>query len=732
MVRFKFFGFILLSCLLLIGLPVKTDAQKSSVLLSDSSALVNPVAAQRMLLRVLGKKNADRFVFKYESSLAGNSAYKVEAVRGKVVVTGNSTEALCRGCYDYLKNGCQSIVCWSGSRIHIPEQLPNYRHEVQSPYRYHYYFNIVTHGYTTAYWDWPRWEKEIDWMALHGLNMPLIEGAHEAILYRVFKKMGLTDGEIAHFFTGPAHFPWNQMGNIVGWDGNIPNSYWKKQVALTHRIVNRMKELGMHPIVPAFAGFVPEGIKRLNPDIALRQLKWNGFGQKYQASILPPDSKLFREIGSLYVREWEKEFGKNKFYLADSFNEMEVPLSADSTKALNELSLFGNSVYQSIKEGDPNAVWVMQGWTFPCFKLNGKLFWTPERLNALCSKVPDDKLMILDLANEYNRLEWNIDPSWKMYHGFFGKMWIYSFIPNMGGDVGLNGRLDLYASMPCEALNYAGKKNLTGFGFAPEGIENNEAVYELLSDVGWSASPIDINDWVAGYCRARYGCASARMLSAWKLFLKSCYGSFADHPRYRYQFRPSEDYAETVNSSPEFTKGVKLFLDCSGECSASRLYQNDAIEFAVQYLSLVVDRKLVACEKNPRDTVSFKGAMDLLDQMDRLMASHPLNRLDRWVNYARKWGDNPQEANYYEANAKRLVTTWGGEVNDYSVRTWSGMIKDYYKVRWLKYQSSVDSGYKDRLKVWEEQWIRKPWKSSSIEFKNPVEQIKWLLQKYPE
>lgn len=28
--------------------------------------------------------------------------------------------------------------------------------------------------------------------------------------------------------------------------------------------------------------------------------------------------------------------------------------------------------------------------------------------------------------------------------------------------------------------------NLVGFGSAPEGLENNEVVYELLADMGWT------------------------------------------------------------------------------------------------------------------------------------------------------------------------------------------------------------------------------------------------------
>ncbi len=30
-------------------------------------------------------------------------------------------------------------------------------------YSYRYYLNTVTFGYSTAWWDWARWEREIDW-----------------------------------------------------------------------------------------------------------------------------------------------------------------------------------------------------------------------------------------------------------------------------------------------------------------------------------------------------------------------------------------------------------------------------------------------------------------------------------------------------------------------------------------------------------------------------------------
>ena len=711
-----------------------------SLLLSANIYCQNNAAgeAKDVLARTLGNKNAGKFLLKLNQDDNSNGNYSVKTEKGRVIVEGNSAVALCRGAYDYLRNACGSIVSWSGSRINIPSKLPVYSNTVSSPYKYHYYFNVVTHGYTMPYWEWPRWQKELDWMALHGIDMPLMSGAYEAILYRVFKKLGLTDNEIDSYFTGPAYFPWNRMGNITGWDGPLPKSFFPKQIALFHKILKRTKQLGMNPIIPAFAGFVPEGIRRLYPDEKLRELKWGGFDKKYQAYILAPGSGLFVKIGKEFIEEWEKEFGKGEYYLADSFNEMEVPLSEDKETALKELAGFGQSVYSSIKQANPEAVWVMQGWTFPYQRdAKGNLFWTPERLNALVSKVPDDKLLILDMANEYNRLWWKSEPSWKIYPGFFGKQWVYSFIPNMGGKVPFNGRLDLYATMPIEALNYENKKNLAGFGFAPEGIENNEIIYELLSDMGWRNNAIQLDKWIDGYCRSRYGKFPAEMKKAYDYFNKSCFGSFTDHPRFEYQLNPKRKGGETVNKSPEFGKGVDEFLKCSNQFKDNKLYLYDAIQFVAQYLGLKADEKLneFKSAKGEKDYKLLDESLEIMASIDRLLESHPDMKLSRWVEYARNFGSTGKEKDYYEADAKRLLTTWGGKINnyeidDYAAKTWSGLIRDYYIPRIKQYFYAQKNNSKFDLEKWEEEWIHKKGISKIAPYANPLEEAVRLFKKY--
>ena len=52
-------------------------------------------------------------------------------------------------------------------------------------FRYIHQPNVCTFGYTTQWWNWTRWESYLDWMALHGFNLPMLPLAHEAVLQRV-------------------------------------------------------------------------------------------------------------------------------------------------------------------------------------------------------------------------------------------------------------------------------------------------------------------------------------------------------------------------------------------------------------------------------------------------------------------------------------------------------------------------------------------------------------------
>ena len=76
---------------------------------------------------------------------------------------------------------------------------------------------------------------------------------------------------------------------------------------------------------------------------------------------------------------------------------------------------------------------------------------------------------------------------------------------------------------------------------------------------------------------------------------------------------------------------------------------------------------------------------DLLFDLDALNSHHPHATLAQWLGQARDLGRSAAVKDYYEMKARRLITTWGGSLNDYACRNWSGLMGDYYAKRWQYY-----------------------------------------------
>lgn len=99
--------------------------------------------------------------------------------------------------------------------------------------------------------------------------------------------MGLNQSDIVDYFTGPAFLPWHRMGNINEWAGPLPQAWIESQKELQILVLRRMREFGMDPVLPAFAGHVPKTISKLYPNASISQLAdWAGFPGTYFLSII--------------------------------------------------------------------------------------------------------------------------------------------------------------------------------------------------------------------------------------------------------------------------------------------------------------------------------------------------------------------------------------------------------------------------------------------------------------
>ncbi len=644
---------------------------------------------------------------------SGSLDFFTTEVRGGVLkITATSPTAACRAFYDYVTENHYGMSTWSVNNIKLPRQLKDAPlKRVDCNVKYRYYLNPCTFCYTTPYWTWKEWEQELDRMALHGVNLALSYTGFEAIFYRVWKKLGLTDEEINAFVTGPAHLTWSRIGNMSQLDGGLSQEYYKHTIELQHKILARMEELGMTPIFASFAGFVPDGIKRLYPDVKLRKAGWSSRAP-FVSNYLSADTDLFKKIAGMYFKEREMEFGKGRFFQANSFNEMKAPFAPKGTQErFNQIAAYGKAMYESIVEFVPDGVWVLGGWMFG----HSRKIWDPESMRAMFSQVPDEGFMLLDLAEDFNHDIWENEPTWNYAPAVYGKPWVYSTVPNFGGRTAPAGNLEFYLNGHLDALQSPNKGNMVGIGTAPEGVENNEVVYELIFDAPWSSKKRDIKERLRDYSLSRYGAYPQELDKFWEGMLKSAHRFSTSQGVYRIQKRPYAQRGGRYELTPEYFKAIEAFIEASATLGKNEEYKKDLALWAGFYAfgkaDLIAD-EIERCYKMgdmAGATALRKRFRQAMLAADSFFDANPIVRLERWINFARNFGSTAEEKDKFEINARRIVTIWGpgrGRVylNDYAAKIWSGLIRDYYLPRVENYFDARENGEKFNFNAWEHQF----------------------------
>ncbi|KAL5544366.1 hypothetical protein UlMin_008150, partial [Ulmus minor] len=351
------------------------------------------LAAARGVLRRLLPSHSSSFEFQIVSKeqCGGSSCFIIENhpsfhKRGnpEILIAGVTGVEILSGLHWYFKNWCRLHISWDktgGAQLFsVPKAglLPRVEESgilVQRPIPWSYYQNAVTSSYTFAWWDWKRWEKEIDWMALQGINLPLAFTGQEAIWQKVFQRFNLSQSDLDDFFGGPAFLAWSRMGNLHGWGGPLPQSWLDQQLVLQKKILTRMHELGMTPVLPAFSGNVPAALKFRYPLAKITRLG-NWFTVESDARwcctyLLDATDPLFIEIGRAFIKQQLKEYGKTShIYNCDTFDENTPP--DDDPEYISSL---GTAIFRGMQSGDDNAVWLMQGWLF-----SYDPFWRPPQM----------------------------------------------------------------------------------------------------------------------------------------------------------------------------------------------------------------------------------------------------------------------------------------------------------------------------------------------------------------
>lgn len=648
----------------------------SPVALHAESGKPSP-AAQALVSRLLGKDNAAKIRCELYSSK--DEGYTITTLGDTLILRASTIPALGAALNDWMRHEAKLQLSWTGENLQLPSELPLPKEPRSArctlPYRVAY--NFCTFGYTMPWWQWDKWERELDFLTLMGVNMPLAMIGHEIVWSKVLPQIGMSKDQVLEFLCDPSYFPWQFMANIERWKHPLPESWLSSRFELAKKIYDRMRELGMTPIAPGFTGYIPTDLKELHPDadIFLKR-EWFGFSKTAQ---LNPTDPLFSKISKLFVKEQHALFGEVHWYACDVFHESKPP--SDDPAYLESV---GKGMIKALKEADPKAKIAMQTWSL---------------YEHIVKAIPKDDILLLDL-----------DGRRKSYWGY---PYVSGVIHNFGGRVFLGGRLEK-SLMFDEHATRKDFDNCQGLGVFCEGSYNNSPIYMAAMEGAFrtKGSNNDPEKWITDWAKARYGIrkdSAGHALKAWKESLQHIYHKsssasyqsgetpFCMRPTLsgRYSSPSAGSFSRSYNPK-ELWQGVKDLAKDADTLKGLDTYQYDLVDWTRQALAdlgVILHKEMLNAYKagdNKLFEAKASAFMELGRDLDSLLDTRAEFRLGTWISEARAWGKTKEEQDIYESSARQHVTLWGPntqrQVNfDYSNRVWSGLISSFYLPRWEIY-----------------------------------------------
>ena len=659
-----------------------------------------------VVTRLFGEQYVDWFEYELKDKDAEKDFFEISDHNGKIHIAGNEGLSLTSGLYYYLKNYENVLVTEVEVQGDLGDAPEPVNASAQNPlrkenlYDIRYAYNYCTNSYTMAFFGEDEWQRELDWLALNGVNLILDLNGQEAVWHNFLKKAGYTDEQAKDWIAGPAYYAWQFMSNLETINGPVNNDWIEARLDLARKNQYKMRVLGMDPVLQAFSGEVPTNIRTIDPDIdVVEQAPWSAFDRPSMIRTVSEDYQKYAKM--FYDAQREVLGSDSPYYATDPFHE-------GGTVADMSLEDIGLTLFNTLRNHNKDAVWVVQSWNLD---------------RRTISKIPyDDKqkgLLVLDLNADQ-------DPRYHLYNEFDGTPWVWCVLDNYGGKHGIQAELETIARQYSNV--YQKTNHLTGIGMTPEGSRLNTVQYDLLFEIGWENGDIDLSTWLDRYVERRYGIKDSKEIpnaqAAWDILQKTVYRSnkpevFAG-PDTIINFSPRFGITELwpwgrevapIYDQKQFEEAAELLMEDYDKLKDNKGFQFDAADMVREYLSntaMQYYQKFTKAYKD-NDRVAFDyyadRFMSVIDLTDQVLGTHEEFLVGSWIQKAKDLGVeynlDDHGRDMVERNARALITTWGtyrmseqefshegttmwggGVLVDYANRQYAGLTKDYYGKRW--------------------------------------------------
>lgn len=661
--------------------------------------------------RTIGEKYIEQFDLRLDRRLK-EEYFSVASLRGKILLTSNSGLGLASAFNCYLKEVCNCHVSRFGKQVDLPHNLPQVNGKIdrKTECKYRYAYNYCTHSYSMAFWTRDQWQKEIDFLAMNGVNLVLDILGMEEVYRRFLTKLGYRHREIKNFLVGPAYYAWFYMSNICSLGGPIHDDFFYEKCEMARENHRRMQVLGMNVVLQAYTGIVPRDIQKKDREVpVIEQGKWKGIERPL---IVSPDSVHYVKYAKLFYECQKEVFGDITHFFAGDVCHEGGKLNKKSAK-----ESFSN-VMESMLSFDKDAMWVVQ-----CWAMNPTPLFTKS-----VKQYRDKHILMLDLnAEKINHNANNMARMAKYDNVLFG------LLNNFGGRNGLFGDLP---SLLKDIKATSTRPNFKGLALTAESVNVNPIVTDLFFSCVWEDVE-SIDEWVRKYAIRRYGKENENIAKAMEILLKTAYGNDTGALSFgatesMFCRRPLDPETKMFTargvvkipySKDEFDEAVKLFLADYDKFKHNECYVYDAVDLLRQSLANKLSRlaKKCASEYKSKDYFAFmdysKQMMELADMLDRVLLNCKDFSFSSYIEpvceYTEKLDDFTKEL--YMINAKALITTWycrlladKGNLHDYAHRQMGDLVNSFYKMRWEKLieqvQIEMDGGKPQEIDWFKVEW----------------------------
>lgn len=624
----------------------------------------------------------------------GSAVATLDNAGGKLLITAPNRAEAIRAYGYYLRQYAHVHLSWNGdNRSAAAFVLPENKVEVPPTRPNNYAFNYCTLSYSGAHWDRARWTRELDILALNGYRYALVTAGLENVWQKFLKETGCSDRQIAGFIPNPAYSAWWLMGNLEGEGGPVHPDIIRREAELGRFIVQRMRELGLEPVLQGYVGLLPHNIDpALVRGTLLNQGEWvAGYNRP---SVLEPTSPDFPKLAERWYRLLEEQYGyRAKAFAGDLFHE-------GGNKEGADLKGCAAAVQQAMQKASPGSCWYLQAWA-------------RNPSEALLSGLDREhtRILLLDknLTPEHDPFYRDI-PSLKRPQVMDFPI-IWSELANFGGNHGLYGSLPLLEHFSADAVGEMGRtaQQAVGMGLLSEGVETNPLYYDMLTErLNRPGGIINRRDYLKRYVLSRYGVEDEQSIRALELLAESVYAPDAMREGCLESIlcaRPSlhADRASTWSSAERYydPAAVEQAAHCLLEAGqrlgleSRETFRYDMADVTRQVLA---DRARVQLSKvehayEEADLAGFFYESDrflsLLQQSADILETSEHFLLGRYLAGAEeKAGQNPEARSQMRRSLLRLLTTWSHgntALNDYAHRQLAEMMRHYYLPRWQAY-----------------------------------------------